>query len=109
MKFSKKDKLEAHIRTHTGEKRKWKRKGFPFNLSSDKKKIFSSSIYFKPAFGCEFCDRKYAQKGDLRKHLQTHVGANIYKCKDCDKDFLYHAELVRHSYEHYKQQTDKAN
>lgn len=58
------------------------------------------------AFKCEYCDRKYAYKGDLTKHLRTHLGDNIYKCAVCDEGFQWKKDLNRHSNEHYKQERD---
>lgn len=55
------------------------------------------------AFTCEFCAKRYAHKGDLTKHLQTHLGNNIYKCDECGKGFRLLVDLRKHSYEHYKE------
>lgn len=60
------------------------------------------------AYVCDYCpDRKYAYKQDLTKHLQIHLGDNIYKCKQCDKGFLHHRSLYEHSLEHYKEEQEK--
>lgn len=59
------------------------------------------------AFICEYCHRKYTYKGDLNKHLQIHLGNNIYRCKSCEKGFRLYEELRQHSFEHYKEDREK--
>lgn len=71
-------------------------------------KVYFRNIFSFSAFECEFCDRKYAHKGDLTKHLQIHVGNNIYTCEQCGMGFRLHLELRNHTYEHYKQDKQKS-
>lgn len=52
-------------------------------------------------FKCEFCDRAFAQSGDLVKHTRSHVGDNVYKCKDCPAAFRLARELRQHSHKHF--------
>lgn len=69
------------------------------------------SLFFSQlmvAFVCEFCAKKYAYKGDLNKHLRTHVGDNIYKCDECGQGFRLLAEIKQHSIEHYKQKKEQS-
>lgn len=67
------------------------------------RRVFNNSFlfWFLIAFACEHCDRKYAYKQDLNKHLQTHVG-NVYNCEECGERFRLLIELQRHSFQHYK-------
>lgn len=103
LKFHERHKLKTHLRSHSGEKRK-------FLLAWNVFVSFIPSFYLflhLIAFSCEFCDRKYTYKGDLNKHRQTHVGDNVYKCGICDKGFRFMVDFNRHSNEHYKQDRDK--
>lgn len=66
--------------------------------------VYSLNISFSfSAFECTFCDRKYAYKGDLNKHLQIHVGNNIYTCEQCGMGFSKYLDHRNHTFEHYKQ------
>lgn len=63
-------------------------------------------VYFIHEIGleCDFCGQSYKYKGDLNKHLRSHLGEKIYKCDECDKRFKFPNELRKHSFEHYKEQ-----
>lgn len=54
-------------------------------------------------YKCKYCERAYAESGDLTKHLRTHVGENTYMCTQCPKAFKYQVELRQHQSEHYKE------
>lgn len=87
---------------HTGERR-----NYICLYNSLYCKNYHLSI-FLAAYVCEYCpDRKYRQKGDLTKHLQTHFGSNIYRCDSCEKAFRLFDDLKKHSFEHYKEEREK--
>lgn len=100
-KFFKKDNLNRHMRTHTGEKRELNQVMW-FSLLID-------IVSLIPAFKCTDCpDRTYAQKGDLIKHIkQKHVGNKVYSCDMCGEGFEYFADLKTHSFKHYKEDKTK--
>lgn len=83
------------------------------DLLCDLTLIFGISFYLTAVlivieFECEFCPGRYFKyKGDLRKHLQIHVGDNVYKCDVCGEGFRYQTDLRRHSYKHYKEDKGK--
>lgn len=60
---------------------------------------------FVSAHKCPYCETSYRQSGDLKRHLaRLHVGDNIYQCDKCEKGFRLQKLLLKHSYEHYKQE-----
>lgn len=62
--------------------------------------IFLMLVDFFSEYGCEYCDKVYKYRGDLNKHLKTHLGDLLYKCDLCPKQFRYSYELKEHSYMH---------
>lgn len=103
MKFSTVYNLKRHLLTHTGEKRKNNISYFIFNCVN-KVAINHCKNRFS-AFKCQYCERAFAQGGDLNKHLRLHVGENTYKCELCDKRFRLQMDLRKHSYEHFQNET----
>lgn len=53
------------------------------------------------------CHNSYRYKGDLIKHMKTHLGDDIYRCDVCGQGFQYHADLKLHTFEHYKKDKSK--
>lgn len=62
-------------------------------------------FFFILAHKCAYCDRAFAQKGDLNKHLRSHIGEKTYQCNICPKSFRLQIELRKHSTEHYQSES----
>lgn len=47
-------------------------------------------------YACSHCSRAFADRSNLRAHLQTHSDTKKYQCKSCAKTFSRMSLLVRH-------------
>lgn len=61
------------------------------------------TLSFQKPHQCEYCQKAYAQKNDLNKHLRTHVGENTYFCDyaGCEETFRVLSEMRIHQGVHY--------
>lgn len=61
-----------------------KRVHFRFNFSGEK------------PYECEKCRKAFADKSNLRAHLQTHSTEKPYVCHKCNKAFALKSYLYKH-------------
>lgn len=47
-------------------------------------------------FSCPHCSRAFADRSNLRAHLQTHSDIKKYQCKGCSKTFSRISLLSKH-------------
>ena len=47
-------------------------------------------------FACPHCGRAFADRSNLRAHLQTHTDIKKYNCKSCSKTFSRMSLLLKH-------------
>lgn len=45
---------------------------------------------------CPLCEKKFATKGDVEKHVRIHTGERPYACDQCDKRFTQRGSLKSH-------------
>ena len=47
-------------------------------------------------YQCRICEKGFAWKGHLKRHMAVHPVENTYQCSQCYKPFLTNADLTKH-------------
>ena len=48
------------------------------------------------SFECDFCEKKFAEKRLLKRHIVVHQNVDAYTCEKCGKGFKHNNQLYRH-------------
>ncbi|XP_076805764.1 uncharacterized protein LOC143449440 [Clavelina lepadiformis] len=60
-------------------------------------------------FSCNFCDRSFKYKRNLKDHLRTHTGERRYQCDVCHKSFIQNGNFRTHMRTHTGERTYKCD
>lgn len=68
----------------------------PVHFISDNVFFLISPLTGEKPFSCPHCNRAFADRSNLRAHLQTHSDVKKYQCKNCSKTFSRMSLLHKH-------------
>ena len=89
--FSRPWLLQGHVRTHTGDQ-------ISEQLESNVLYVIYKycPISGERPFNCHLCSKAFADKSNLRAHVQTHSSSKPFECKSCGKTFALKSYLCKH-------------
>ncbi|KAM5127079.1 uncharacterized protein ACMZJ9_020715 [Mantella aurantiaca] len=100
--FTRRDHLERHARSHTGQRFPCVECGKCFTHKEKLNLHLQIHTGEKP-YSCPECGRGFTRRERLLTHLRTHTGEKPYSCPECCKRFTQRDHLKRHEKSHAHQ------
>ncbi|PNF15584.1 hypothetical protein B7P43_G16484 [Cryptotermes secundus] len=98
--FTQKNKLAAHLNTHSGEKPyPCKHCGMKFSRPDSCRSHLLCHSGQRP-YSCELCNKTFTRHDTMKRHLYTHTGYKPHQCTLCSKSFIQKAHLKIHLASH---------
>lgn len=98
--YSTKRKIRHHMETHDTKKKKQKFLCTVCGIWLSSNNILEShyrAIHLgEKRFQCNYCDRLFSFRQDLKVHINRHEGIRPYSCKLCPKSFYLSSNLKEH-------------
>ena len=97
--FAREYHLNIHTMKHTGEKRfKCDECGEPFTSGRKLKnhRIEKHGASETDIFKCEVCQREFADRNTMKKHVKSHSKEKPYECQTCGRRYQYSWNLKIH-------------
>jgi len=63
---------------------------------------------YKP-FSCEYCEKKFSSKNEVKEHSTMHTGIKAYKCEECGKCFSQKSTWYGHKRKNHKEKDFSLN
>lgn len=68
----------------------------------DEKTLIEQAVIVDGRFQCKFCQKTLADRQTFKLHIRLHTGTNLQRCTICDRGFAKKNHLERHLATHYK-------
>jgi len=108
--YTSKNGLEYHMVSHSGLLTFQCKHCFTFFKSSSTLHRHVNSVHFKnKLFECKQCLKKFVQKCNLGKHMDSHLNIRKFKCHICQKSFVQRSHLKNHLVTHSGEKNYKCN
>ena len=68
------------------------------NMNNNNNK--NNNIDLTRPYSCEYCEKTFKEKGNMKSHMRVHTGERPFKCDVCKKSFGQRHHLVNHKLLH---------
>lgn len=95
--FMRKNDLDRHRWTHTGEKPYMCEQCSRTFARQSNLKVHMLTHNPEKRFSCDLCELKFVHGNSFRRHMRIHRGEKLYMCERCSQQFYTHDKLKCHA------------